>query len=170
MKIALMGYSGSGKSTLAGKLGRAFQIPVLHLDSVNFLPGWNLRDRESANGMVLEFLKKESWIIDGNYGEFYKKRRIEEADLIILLLLPRFTCLKRAFFRYLKYRGKTREDMASGCNEKLDFEFIKWILYNGRNKAKREAFKQTIKSYPEKTIVLKSQKEIDEFLRGLFEY
>ncbi len=40
MKIAVLGYSGSGKSTLARRLGEYFQVPVLHLDVVNFLPGW----------------------------------------------------------------------------------------------------------------------------------
>ncbi len=39
MKIAIVGYSGSGKSTLARKLGTIFQADVLHLDTMQFLPG-----------------------------------------------------------------------------------------------------------------------------------
>lgn len=169
MKIALMGYSGSGKSTLAARIGRELQISVLHLDSVNFLPGWFVRDRESARRIVLEFMDKENWIIDGNYGDFYKDRRIDEADIVILLLLPRFTCLKRAFLRFLKYRGQTREDMANGCQEKMDLEFTKWILYEGRTKSKRDAYKNIKIKYPEKTIELKSQREIDEFVKAFVE-
>ena len=40
MKIAILGTSGSGKSTLAQTLGAAYHAPVLHLDTVHFLPGW----------------------------------------------------------------------------------------------------------------------------------
>lgn len=48
MKIAILGYSGSGKSTLARRLGEQYGIPVLHLDRVQFLPGWRERDPEEA--------------------------------------------------------------------------------------------------------------------------
>ena len=40
MKIAILGTSGSGKSTLAKRLGEAYGLPVLHMDTVHFLPGW----------------------------------------------------------------------------------------------------------------------------------
>lgn len=46
MRIAVIGYSGSGKSTLAARLGAAYGVPVLHLDSVHWLPGWVERPRE----------------------------------------------------------------------------------------------------------------------------
>ena len=40
MKIMVIGYSGSGKSTLAEYLGKKYQIPILHLDHIFWLPGW----------------------------------------------------------------------------------------------------------------------------------
>ena len=40
MKIAVTGYSGAGKSTLARTLGERLGCPVLHLDTVQFTPGW----------------------------------------------------------------------------------------------------------------------------------
>ena len=39
MKIAILGTSGSGKSTLAKRLGERYGLPVLHMDTVHFLPG-----------------------------------------------------------------------------------------------------------------------------------
>ena len=48
MKIAVIGYSGSGKSTTADILGQKLNRPVLHLDRVNFLPGWQERDRRES--------------------------------------------------------------------------------------------------------------------------
>ena len=56
MKIAVIGYSGAGKSTLAKKLGKLFRCPVLHLDRIQFEPGWKERDRETAKRMAEDFL------------------------------------------------------------------------------------------------------------------
>ncbi|CTL15529.1 hypothetical protein ERS070141_00850 [Streptococcus pneumoniae] len=40
MKITIIGYSGSGKSTLAEKLSNYYSIPKLHMDTLQFQPGW----------------------------------------------------------------------------------------------------------------------------------
>ena len=45
MRISIIGYSASGKSTLAKTLGGILNIPILHLDKVNFLPNWIERDK-----------------------------------------------------------------------------------------------------------------------------
>ena len=46
MKIAIIGYSGAGKSTLAEKLSHYYSIPKLHMDTLQFQPGWQDSDRE----------------------------------------------------------------------------------------------------------------------------
>ena len=62
MRIAVIGYSGSGKSTLAARLGAAYGVPVLHLDSVHWLPGWVERPREEEKALVRAFLDQNaSW-------------------------------------------------------------------------------------------------------------
>lgn len=81
MKIAVIGYSGSGKSTLAKALGEKYHCPVLYLDRIQFLPGWKERSRDEGRKMVEEFMTRDSWVIDGNYKEFYQARRLEEARL-----------------------------------------------------------------------------------------
>ncbi len=69
--------------------------------------------------------------------------------------------------RFFRYRGQTREDMAEGCMEKMDREFMWWILWEGRTPQKKECFQQMLDLYPEKAVVLRSQKEIDRYLEGL---
>ncbi len=167
MKIAILGYSGSGKSTLAGKLSELYNIPVMHLDRVHFIPGWEERDRDEARALVAEFMQNSSWVIDGNYRGFYQQERIKQADKIIILLFPRLICLYRAFGRYNKYKNRTREDMAEGCNEKLDREFTWWILHKGRAKAAFNHYNGIFSAYPQKTVVLKSQRQVDEYLQSL---
>jgi adenylate kinase family enzyme len=48
VKISILGYSGSGKSTLARQLAKYYKIPVLFIDTVNFLPNWGERDRDEG--------------------------------------------------------------------------------------------------------------------------
>jgi len=162
MKIAIIGYSGSGKSTLAKKLADSFRIPVLHFDKVQFRPNWEIRPQASKEIMTKAFLDvHNSWVIDGNYSKLCFQRRMEEADVIILLLFSKISCLYRVIRRYLKHKNTTRPDMADGCKEKLDWEFVKWILRDGRTKTSRQRYQDVIDRYPEKTIVIKNQRQLD---------
>ena len=162
MRIAIIGYSGSGKSTLAKKLGEAYNLPVLHFDKVQFRPNWEIRPQKSIEVMTKAFLDlHDSWVIDGNYSKLYFERRMAEADVIILLLFGRLSCLNRVHRRYRKYKDSTRTDMADGCKEKLDWEFVKWVLRDGRSKEVRERYNGVIARYPEKTIVIKNQRQLN---------
>ncbi|MBQ6570226.1 MAG: DNA topology modulation protein [Clostridia bacterium] len=166
MKIAVIGYSGSGKSTLARRLGIYYDAPVLHLDSVHFLPDWKVRDRQEKEKIVEDFLNgSRLWVVDGNYPKLSYDRRMAEADLIVMMLFNRFNCLWRVTKRYRKFKNSTRPDMAKGCSEKLDFEFVRWVLYKGRSKADTQRFKNIKNTYSKKTVVLKNQKQLDRFLK-----
>ena len=157
MKILVMGYSGAGKSTVAQILGRKHHCPVLHLDTVQFRENWQEREAGEAEKLAEEFLENRSWVIDGNYmGRFSFARRCREADWIILLLLPRHICLYRALKRYWQNRGRVRDSMAAGCEEKMDWEFIRWILWEGRRKEYRNGFRRLAEENCRKTLVCKS--------------
>lgn len=170
MKIAVIGYSGSGKSTLARKLSEIFHTAVLHFDSVHFLPNWEVRDDEDKKRIIKNFLDSNaSWVIDGNYPKLYYERRMDEADVIVILLFNRFSCLIRAYKRYIKYKNTTRPDMAEGCKEKFDTEFAKWILWDGRTKQAKGRYKDVILQYGEKVIVIKNQKQLDSYIKSISE-
>lgn len=159
-----MGYSGSGKSTLAQFLSEKYNLDVLHLDTVQFLPNWEIRSQEDKESIVLEFLDSHnSWIIEGNYPSLHLQRRLQEADSIIIIQFNRFLALYRVIKRYLKYKGTSRPDISIGCNEKIDFEFVKWILYNGRTKKYINFFQKIFLENIKKTKILKNQKDIDNF-------
>lgn len=164
MKIAILGYSGSGKSTLAKYLGEIYNIPILYLDRIQFVENWQLRDRDEAKKLVAEFLEKDQWVIDGNYTDFLQKERLLLSDKILILNFNRFTCLYRAIKRYFSNKNKTRESMAEGCKEKLDLEFIYWILYKGRDKAKKIKFNDIANRYRDKVTIIKNQKELDRYI------
>lgn len=170
MKIAILGYSGSGKSTLAQALGARFGLPVLHLDRVHWAANWTERDDAEKQRLALDFMDKNSdggWVIDGNYSNLLRARRLEEADQIILLLFNRFSSLYRVTKRYFRYRGLSRPDMGEGCTEKLDAAFIYWVLWRGRSKKKRQSYVTIRSRYPEKTVVLRNQRQLDRYLQSL---
>lgn len=168
MKIAIIGYSGSGKSTLAEKLGSKYKAEVLHLDTVQFMPGWEIRPAEEQERTVSEFMASHtSWVIDGNYSKLLYERRMEEADVIIELVFARISCLYRVVRRYLTYRNRTRPDMTSGCNEKLDREFIMWVLRDGRSSGARARYRNVASKHSDKTVILKNQRQIDRYLKNL---
>ena len=92
---------------------------------------------------------------------------MQEADQIIFLNFSPLTCLFRDFKRYLTYRGKVRESMAAGCQEQFNWEFIRWILWDGRTKNAKDRYQYLNKTYPKKMCILHSQAEIDYFLQSL---
>ena len=167
MKISVLGYSGSGKSTLARMLGEKYGAEVLHFDAIHWLPGWQMNAKEEKLRLTEEFLNThDAWVIDGNYSKFFLERRLSESDEIVMLLFGRFSCLIRVIKRYFKYKGKTRPDMGAGCDEKLDREFIKWVLWEGRTKEKRAKFIAIAKKYPEKVTVIKNQRQLDRYCKN----
>lgn len=171
MKISIIGYSGSGKSTLARGIGEKRALPVLHLDSVHWLPGWHERADEEEDRIVTAFLDANpaGWVIDGNYRKMAYDRRMAEADRIICLEFSRTVCLFRVMKRWAVYHSKTRPDMGAGCNEKVDLAFIRWILRDGRSptiQARRRALRE---QYPEKYVLLKNQRQVDGFLKRFLE-
>ncbi|MEW4353732.1 DNA topology modulation protein [Streptococcus pneumoniae] len=168
MKIAIIGYSGSGKSTLAKFLAKHYATSCLHLDTLRFLPQWQERSNEDMQKLVADFLDQhDSWVIDGNYSFCSYERRMEEADQIIFMDFSPLNSLYRAFKRYLFYRGKTREDMAPQCPEKLDWEFIRWILKDGRKPAAKERYRLVCDTYPNKVTIISNQKELNNFMESV---
>lgn len=169
MKVAIIGYSGSGKSTLAKAIHDKYQLPLLYLDTIQFESNWQERDRTIAKNMVQEFLQKDSWVIDGNYTSFFQSERLQQADHIIFMDFSRWACLHRAYHRYKTFQNQTRDSITDGCDEKMDWEFITWILFNGRTKAKRIKYKEIQKVYHDKVITIHNQKELDAFYIHMFD-
>ena len=115
--------------------------------------------------MAEAFLESHTdWVIDGNYSALFYDRRMAEADQIVQMLFPRLVSLYRVVKRYRRFAGRTRPDLPGDCPEKLDGEFIRWILWDGRRKKARDRYRRIREQYPEKTVVLRSQRQIDDFL------
>ena len=98
-RVAVIGGPGSGKTTLSDKLSKLWNIPVTHIDGIHHLPNWQIRDKDERDAMILDIVKNEKWIIDGNYKATLQKR-LEAADLVIWLDYPTRTMIK-GILKYL---------------------------------------------------------------------
>lgn len=125
-RVLIAGCGGSGKSTLARAMGERFALPVVHLDRIWWLPGWQNVSREEFDERLEKELARPAWIIDGNYARTFVTR-LARADFCVYLDIDEETCMRGAQDRVRRYAGKTRPDMTEGCEERMDAEFEEWI-------------------------------------------
>lgn len=170
MRIAILGHSGSGKSTLARELGQRYDLPVLHFDAIHFRPGWVETTREEKREKVRAFLAAhpEDWVIDGNYLRVCPEERFSAADVILYLDFPRGLCLLRVLRRWRENLGKTRPDMAPGCPEKVDWAFVRWVLWDGRRKKRRGPMAALGAEYPAAYVRLTSPRALERWRRQFY--
>ncbi len=57
--------------------------------------------------------------------------------------------------------------MGEGCLEKMDPEFMQWLLRKGCRAQKEKWLAAGLEKYLDKVTVLKSQRDIDRYLEGL---
>ena len=126
-RIVILGPCGAGKSTLAQKLGSMLDLPVIHLDQLNWQPGWVMAPTHIFEARVREAVSRERWIIDGNYSGSLQPR-LERADVAVLLDFPRWRYIWQVAKRIFTYCGQTRPDMGTDCPERLDWEFIEFVF------------------------------------------
>lgn len=158
-KIIVIGCPGSGKTTFAEKLRDKLKIPLFYLDAIWHKPDRTHISRAEYDLRVGEILKKECWIIDGNYSRTMESR-ISACDTVFLFDLPTDVCLEGAISRL----GKERYD-------------IPWI-----DTELDPALRESIESFPEKNllaiysllekyndkavVIFKTRAEADNYLKG----
>ncbi len=162
----IIGPGGSGKSTLANKMGEKLGLPIFHLDTYFWKPGWIETSHIEWQEKQKKIMENQKWIIDGNYEETIDLR-LKSCDTVIFLNFSRVVSFYRVYKRYFQFRGKTRPDMNEGCEERVSFEFIRWIWYYPRRSAPVIIQKLNAVSNQKDVIILKSPKTVKRFLENL---
>ncbi len=158
-KVIIIGSSGAGKSTFARRLRDVTGLPLYYLDMLWHRPDRTTVSREEFDKKLDEILRKDKWILDGNFQRTMEKR-IRACDTVFLLDFPLEVCLNGVESRI----GNPREDMP-WTEQEFDPEFKKWI--EDFNKNKLPGIYELIEKYrDEKNIVIfKSRAETDEYLQ-----
>lgn len=158
-KIIVVGCPGSGKSTFSKALHEITKIPLFHLDMLYWKPDRTIVDVPIFYEKQLNIIKKDLWIIDGNYGSTMELR-FQACDTVIFLDYSLEVCLKGIEER----RGKPRTDMPwKEKDGEEDVEFLEFVKnYNCKN---RPQVIELINKYSDKNIyIFKNRTQADEFL------
>ncbi len=163
-RIIIIGSCGAGKSTIAKELSEKLNLPLINLDKLYWKPNWVRSSKEEWREKVEELVKGDKWIMEGNYQSTFDIR-FPACDTVVLLDINRFVC----FWRILKRRFlKDRIDKIHRCDEKIDFELIKWVLWAYPNRGRKKIL-EAVKKYNKKTIIIKSNNDFkNNFLNNSF--
>lgn len=163
-KILVLGNSGSGKSTLTITLAKKMNIEYLHLDTLVYKHNWDIPEYEQMELIVNDFIKKENWIMDGNFIN-NALSRYQECDTIFFLDINRFICLYSVLKRKRIYQGKKRESRSDLVDERITFSYLKWVFID-YYKTSRKKILEFIKNNPSKKIVIfKNRKQVNNYIK-----
>jgi adenylate kinase family enzyme len=125
-RVLVIGIPGAGKTTFARTLAARTGLPLIHLDAEFWQPGWKVTPRAAWRAKVAELAARPAWIMDGNYGASLDLR-LPRADCVAWFDYPRHVCLRRVAWRLATGYGRVRSDLAQGCPERFDAEFLRYI-------------------------------------------
>ena len=160
-KIIVIGCPGCGKSTFSRELHKIINIPLFHLDMMY----WNT-DKTTVGKNVFceklsEVLKKDKWIIDGNYASTMELR-IAACDTVIFLDYPLEICLSGIRERH----GKTHSDIPWVSNSEDEAELIAFA--ESYHLQQRPQVMRLLNKYSEKKIIIfANRSEADAFLSDI---
>ena len=168
MRIDIVGLPASGKSTLATNISKRFSITHIHLDRFWLENGGrqgrhdtpNIEEvKEKVKEKAIEALKEKSWVSDGVYMNV-QEEIAPLADVIIFLDIPLLARLlnhmHRAFF-------EPKRHIELGLWDEITF-FREIVRRERKSKPKLLKF---IEEYKNKVVILRSKKEIQEYLKQL---
>ncbi len=163
-RVLIIGCAGAGKSVFARRLSDRTGLPVVHLDQEFWQPGWVPTPRDTWRRHVQDLASARQWIMDGQYGASIGLR-LKHADTVFFLDMPRWLCVTRVLRRTLRYYGRTRADMAPGCPERIDREFLRYVWDYEREHRDRAI--ESLRGFPGQIIVLKSPGEVRAYLSDI---
>jgi adenylate kinase family enzyme len=165
-RVLVIGSGGAGKSTFATRLAELTGLPLIHLDTRYWKPGWREPPKEEWGRVVGQLIREAQWIIDGNYAGTLEQR-LAACDTVIFLDMSGVTCLRRVIWRWVRFRGRARPDMTHGCPERLTWEFVRWIWRYSAESRPHILRRLSALRPDQRAVVLHSRGEVDAFFRAL---
>ncbi|MEM7440071.1 MAG: AAA family ATPase [Pseudomonadota bacterium] len=165
-RVMIIGQPGSGKSTLARAIAVRTGLPVVHMDQIQWRPGWVETDREERRRLTLAAHARDTWVFEGGFSATWADR-IQRADTLIWLDVPVATRLWRVSWRTIRYFGQSRPDLPDGCPERFSWEFFRYI-WNTRKTSRSKMQNLFDNAPPEKSKHrLSTRGEVSTYLTSL---
>lgn len=166
--MIVTGLAGSGKSTFSLALAAKTGLPVVHLDLHFWKPGWVAPSETEWREKQRDVLGGDAWIADGNYAETLDLR-LQRADTVVLLDMPWWLCAGRAFRRGFRLP----DELPQGCTysgwQRMRDEWCLAVRIWRKRRSEPEREREIISPRGQHVAVhvLRSQREVSEFLDGL---
>ncbi len=156
-KMIVIGCPGAGKSTFSRKLHEATGIELFHLDAIYWKKNCRHISRPRLIRKQKEILKKDSYIIDGNFKSTLALR-IAQADAVFFFDLPTEICIQG-----VKNRKGKRPEIP--CELPVDEEFINFI--RNFNRDVKPMISELFEKYKCNVIPFHSHKEADDYIEKI---
>lgn len=165
-RIAIIGATATGKSTLARRLGSLLDLPVYHLDALYWKPGWVAPLPDEWEASLGRILASDRWIVDGNFTASLP-RRLDEADTIVFLDLPRRHSLLGVVRRRIQQAWRLPPGVAEGCRPMFNLQLFRWIWSFPEDH--RPDFLRLLASQPpdKRVVILRRRSDVESFIAEL---
>ncbi|MGY2293791.1 AAA family ATPase [Pseudomonas sp. SDO528_S397] len=167
-RVMIIGQPGSGKSRLASEMGRRTGLPVVHIDTIHWQPGWVERSADEKTRLCHEVEARDRWIFEGGHSAAWGNR-VARADLLIWIDRAAPLRFWRVFLRTLTQRGSIRPDLPEDCPELLGNlpEFFRFMWTT--RQSVRAKMNQLVVTAPSacRVVCLRSNRQTRQFLMGL---
>jgi adenylate kinase family enzyme len=145
-RILILGAPGAGKSTLACHLFKNLKKPIISLDQYYWQNNWKPISHEAFLSICVDLVKKDQWIMEGNFGMTFDVRW-SRADMVIFLDPSPWLCFLRQLKRFLF--PKSAPLRPTHCKERVNLQLF-WLTMKFRKghgilieKKMREKFPDT---------------------------
>lgn len=127
-RIMICGPSNAGKSTLAVALAKKLGSEAFHVDLFRHLPDtdWVQRTDEEFAALHDAAIRKDRWVMDGNYSQLMPQR-MARATGIIMLGDSRWANFAR-YLRRTLFEKRQRPGSLAGDKDSIKWEMVRWIL------------------------------------------
>jgi adenylate kinase family enzyme len=129
-RIVVVGVSAAGKSTFARTLAAKLHLPLIHIDTIMWQPGWEYVGDEKTVQKLDEASSQPEWVIEGHIAKGARQFLFDRADTILYLDYSPIVAARRYIQRWLRHRKDPRPEL-EGSPEKFSFKFLKLVWTKG---------------------------------------
>lgn len=168
-KISIIGNACSGKTWLSIELAKRYNLPLTHVDSIQFLAGMKLRNPDETRKILEEVANQNIWIIDGFGPLKIIEDRFQKSDVVIFIRFPLWRNYWWCIKRQIKALFARRPELPEGCFEATIPQTLKlfktiWNVHHGMWPQLDRIFLQDI--YKNKIVYVRNLAELNTLYKA----